>query len=117
MKMQSTFIVSGLALITLSLVGCKTKNDYLGMPLMSMSERYVAKPLSETGVPVTVNYCTGETPVSTTDVNAGIIDELITRAERASKTRFIKNVQISTVTSPFSQPCFELTGTGYNYAN
>lgn len=114
-------------LLALSFLGalgfssCVTRENYLQMPLMSMSERYVQKSLNESaGVPVDVKYCMGDDLVTlqgkkSRDQNFGIVDELLTRAHEQSKSKFIKNVEISHVYGPFSGNCFELAGTGLNY--
>ena len=101
-----------LAILALGLVSCVTNRHLIvSLPVMSMKAGAVAGGVKRVGEgkAVKVSFCRGDKAMSTSANNVGIIDELLTRAHKVSKTKYIGDAQIFQV----DLSCFELEGQGF----
>ncbi|MEY4064030.1 MAG: hypothetical protein RIR26_238 [Pseudomonadota bacterium] len=90
------------------LTACLSDRDLIvSFPVASMTQASLPQGQAVTeGKEGNVKFCEGDKAISTKEATVGVLDELILRAERQSKSKFIRDVQL--FRSAGSANCFEL---------
>lgn len=79
----------------------------VSVPVASMSHTSLPKGKAVSqGAAGNVKFCAGEKALSTKEKTVGLLDELIVRGQRRSKSKFLTDVQL--FTSVEGTNCFEL---------
>ena len=112
--MKNLLFISACFFCAASSISCVSRTLMLDAPLVSMTKGPKAKGGYKIGKEVTSKYCSGDTVTSTQDSTAGMIDEVVFRAQQSSKASYIAEVSIYEVQKFFSGPCYELKGKAAN---
>jgi len=101
-------ICKTLAFVMLSpiFVGCMTDRALIvSLPVASMTDSSLPKGQGVTqGKAGNARYCIGEKAISTKERTVGLLDELILRGQKATKSKFLTDVQLFQADSS----CYEL---------
>jgi len=75
-------------------LGCSARYTILTVPAVSMTNSSFATP-GTPGAKVEATYCQGDAPIVSKDLNVGLIDEVVMKAQQKSGATYLSDVVIS----------------------
>lgn len=91
--MNTCTMATGLLLL---LSSCASRHTILTVPAVSMTRpstaaSHQARPSEK----VSAEYCKGDDPITSEDINVGLVDEAVMKAQRESGAEYISDVTIT----------------------